>query len=462
MENKHINGKNLDADMGHKGTTVVENPKGKSAVKDKPESSRSKESESTSCDKDKPIDSNRSETNEIIKQEPIQSDESGVNSDLMKSDGVTTKEEPPDDQEVIDLTKKIFSSLPIKSESIDTVQKSKNEGLTVNKMYMYVSEDRKVYHAAPTECGKQYSSEKDKNSVVSQDGVEYEIRPVKDDQLCELVFEYLKLKKTDAKGVFTISLDSSNRETMEEENVIIKEEPKEIEEHKSKNDEEKNEDEPLRRKQPTRGAKMNKVVSYDEQVEDEDWDVKTSCTQTPAPQPDSKISKQAALKKLYSTAPMVPLPKMDNQDYLTLVLEKSARSSRKRKGGLIIDNKTDIPILEMKMNMQVTADTLCQTPQMAPTSKKQMESLEKDSILVSPGKKLQSEKLIKLYNSRLISSSVPDSDDELEDLGLEKGIKPPDWMKKRSGGNMEANVEPSEKNYIPNLEDSKKWKKCYI
>jgi hypothetical protein len=37
----------------------------------------------------------------------------------------------------------------------------------------------------------------------------------------------------------------------------------------------------------------------------------------------------------------------------------------------------------MKMNMQVTSDTLCQTPQLAPMKKRQMQTFDKDNIMTS-------------------------------------------------------------------------------
>jgi len=69
---------------------------------------------------------------------------------------------------------------------------------------------------------------------------------------------------------------------------------------------------------------------------------------------------------------------------------------KRKRGKLLVDSKTAIPILDMKMNMQVTSDTLCQTPQLAPVRKRQMQILDKDNFLTLPGRKLGSEKLTKV------------------------------------------------------------------
>ena len=71
-----------------------------------------------------------------------------------------------------------------------------------------------------------------------------------------------------------------------------------------------------------------------------------------------------------------------------------------------MDSKTDIPILDMKMNMQVTSDTLCQTPQLAPMSKRQMQIFDKDNIMTSPGRKLCSEKLAKVNKTLQIAKAL--------------------------------------------------------
>lgn len=68
----------------------------------------------------------------------------------------------------------------------------------------------------------------------------------------------------------------------------------------------------------------------------------------------------------------------------------------RKKGKLIVDTKVDIPIWEMKMNMQVTSDTLCLSPVQIPMKKRQMQTFEKDNIMTSPGRKIYSEKLSKV------------------------------------------------------------------
>ena len=62
----------------------------------------------------------------------------------------------------------------------------------------------------------------------------------------------------------------------------------------------------------------------------------------------------------------------------------------KKTDTLIVDTTTEIPLLEMKINMQATPDTL------PPMSRRQMEIFVMDDIFTLPGRKLGSKKLTKV------------------------------------------------------------------
>ena len=62
---------------------------------------------------------------------------------------------------------------------------------------------------------------------------------------------------------------------------------------------------------------------------------------------------------------------------------------KKKTTSLIVDRKTDIPIFELKMNMQVTQDITNQSSQVADIPKKAKLS---DGWMQTPGKDIPSEK----------------------------------------------------------------------
>ena len=65
---------------------------------------------------------------------------------------------------------------------------------------MYISDDNTLYHAVEMQKNNANSSE------ASQTDSVYLIEPVKDKQLCALVFEYFKLVNEQPKGIFTINM----------------------------------------------------------------------------------------------------------------------------------------------------------------------------------------------------------------------------------------------------------------
>lgn len=421
-------------------TTVESNQNGHGEnTNDKDDSTLSangNQSESTSCD--------RSESE-------VASSSDSLNKN---TENVKVKEEPCDRMDVLGLTKKIFSSFPIKLESLvgsereqsadDSMKNERQKELVdanETNVCMYLSEEKQLFHAKLSNNeNNDTNNHPNTKSVFIANGVEYLIRPVEDEQTTKLVFEYFKLVNKEPKGIFSIDISGSllkNEEdsvhgidtsSSKEGEITVKEEPMETGEVKSTNDED--EDGARKRKQSATGAKVISPVVNEPKNKKQ--------------QP--KNDKQTTLKKLYNIIPMAPVQETDSQVYLHTLFAKSARHKRKR-GKLLVDSKTDIPILDMKMNMQVTSDTLCQTPQLAPMSKRQMQIFDKDNIMTSPGRKLCSEKLAKVYNSRLFSTAAVDSDDELKDLGLPSIL--PELKKKKSRGH----------NPEVTGEDTKKWKK---
>lgn len=164
-------------------------------------STNGNQSESTSCDKSE---------SEVA---------SSSNSLHENTDNVKIKEEPCDRTHVLGLTKKIFSSFPIKLESEreeSTDDSMKNETqkelLDANEtnVCMYLSDEKQLFHAnmAKNE-NNDTNNHPDTKSVLIANGVEYEIRPVEDEQTSKLVFEYLKLVNEEPKGIFSIDISGS-------------------------------------------------------------------------------------------------------------------------------------------------------------------------------------------------------------------------------------------------------------
>ena len=124
-------------------------------------------------------------------------------------------QKPVKDIRIVNLTKKIFASFPIKHEPCDPDESesakteesfklpiSSNEDSGSDVM-MYISDEEVVYHAIRIDSQLE---DIDKKSLYTEDGVAYFIRPIKDDELCDLVIEYLELIKETPKGVFCIDI----------------------------------------------------------------------------------------------------------------------------------------------------------------------------------------------------------------------------------------------------------------
>lgn len=131
---------------------------------------------------------------------------------------------PVKDIRVLNLTKKIFSSFPIKSEEqssddITDVCPDKGSGSVENKdteVMLYISPEGDLYSASQLE---KHDEDIDKKSLLKEDGVVYFIKPLKDEELCDLILEYLDLIKQEPKGLFTLDIAGSLMRTGNKQDV---------------------------------------------------------------------------------------------------------------------------------------------------------------------------------------------------------------------------------------------------
>lgn len=131
---------------------------------------------------------------------------------------------PVKDIRVLNLTKKIFSSFPIKSEEQDSedptgVCPDKGSGSVENKdteVMLYISPEGDLYSASQLE---KHEEDIDKKSLLKEDGVVYFIKPLKDEELCDLILEYLDLIKQEPKGLFTLDIAGSLMRTGNKQDV---------------------------------------------------------------------------------------------------------------------------------------------------------------------------------------------------------------------------------------------------
>ncbi|XP_063398822.1 uncharacterized protein LOC134683456 [Mytilus trossulus] len=390
---------------------------------------------------------------------------------------------PVKDIRVLNLTKKIFSSFPIKSEEQDSkdptdVCPDKGSGSVENKdteVMLYISPEGDLYSASQLE---KHEEDIDKKSLLKEDGVVYFIKPLKDEELCDLILEYLDLIKQEPKGLFTLDIagslmrtgnkqdvksepqsmylmseavDQSTSSTSQQGEVIVKGEPEEYEEMEEM-EEDEDDIEQLQSLQSGAGLTGQlrvKVLQslYNKSRFQKKTTAPTEKTETPKPRGrKTRISKASA-------------GKTDSHENPSSTLEVRSiklKAGRKRKTNkLIVDHLTGLSIIQMKMNMQITNDIVNKNSQVEPSTKKSRKDIT-DTLLTSPGKGFQSDKLSKIYDSCLVTSTSQDSDDELEDLGLQEL---PDNAP-RYATHYDDNMEPIEalhKHMDPEL-----WKKCYI
>lgn len=394
---------------------------------------------------------------------------------------------PVKDIRVLNLTKKIFLSFPIKNEeqnSEDTtdVCPDKSCGSVESKdteVMLYISPDGDLYSASQLE---KHNEDIDKKSLLKEDGVVYFIKPLKDEELCDLIFEYLDLIKQEPKGLFTLDIAGSlmrtgNKQDVKSEpqsmymmeaavdqstsctsstsqqgEVIVKGEP---EEHEEEAEEEEDEDdiEQLQSLQSGGGLTGQLRVKVLQSL----YNKSRFQKKTTAPTEKTKTPKARTRKTRRPKAPAGTTESHENLSSTTEMKSIKMKAGRKRKPGnrLIIDHLTGLSIIQMKMNMQITNDIVNKNSQVVPSTKKSRKDAT-DTILTSPGKSLQSDKLLKIYDSCLVTSTSPDSDDELEDLGLQE--LPENAPKYATYYN--ENMEPIEG--LPKHKDPELWKKCYI
>ncbi|XP_052067652.1 zinc finger protein Xfin-like isoform X2 [Mytilus californianus] len=414
------------------------------------------EKANSATEKQQPVEKT-SEINVTSSSEKQMEGESSGNDVVMDKDdqnksAVNVNTGPVKDIRVLNLTKKIFLSFPIKSEeqnSEDTtdVCLDKSCGSVEKKdteVMLYISPEGNLYSASQLE---KHNEDIDKKSLLKEDGVVYFIKPLKDEELCDLIFEYLDLIKQEPKGLFTLDIagslmrtgnkqdvksepqsmymmeaavDQSTSSTSQQGEVIVKEEPEEHEEEEEEEeDEEEDEDdiEQLQSLQSGGGLTGQLRVKVLQSL----YNKSRFQKKTTAPTEMTKTPKRRARK---TKRPKAPAGKTESHENLSSTTEMKSikmKAGRKRKPGnrLIIDHLTGLSIIQMKMNMQITNDIVNKNSQVVPSTKKSRKDAT-DTILTSPGKSLQSDKLLKIYDSCLVTRTSPDSDDELEDLGLQE------------------------------------------
>jgi hypothetical protein len=189
-------------------TTVESNQNGHGENKNDKDgstlSANGNQSESTSCDKSQ---------SEVA---------CSSNSLHENTENVKIKEEPCDRMDVLGLTKKIFSSFPIKfgslgserEESADDSMENETQKELVDanetNVCMYLSEEKQLFHAKlANNENNDTNNHPNTKSVFITNGVEYHIRPVEDEQTSKLVFEYLELVNKEPKGIFSIDISGS-------------------------------------------------------------------------------------------------------------------------------------------------------------------------------------------------------------------------------------------------------------
>ncbi|XP_076116411.1 uncharacterized protein LOC143083899 [Mytilus galloprovincialis] len=384
---------------------------------------------------------------------------------------------PVKDIRVLNLTKKIFSSFPIKSEEQDSedptgVCPDKGSGSVENKdteVMLYISPEGDLYSASQLE---KHDEDIDKKSLLKEDGVVYFIKPLKDEELCDLILEYLDLIKQEPKGLFTLDIagslmrtgnkqdvksesqsmymkdaavDQSTSSTSQQGEVIVKEEPEEMEEE----EEDEDDIEQLQSLQSGGGLTGQLRVKVLQSL----YNKSRFQKKTTAPTEKTEIPKALGGKTRRRKA---STGTTDSHDNPSSTPEIKLKAGRKRKTNrLIIDHLTGLSIIQMKMNMQITNDIVNKNSQVVPSTKKSRKDAT-DTLFSSPGKGFQSDKLSKIYDSCLVTSTSQDSDDELVDLGLQEL---PDNAPKYAT-HYDDNMEPIEA--LPKHMDPELWKKCYI
>lgn len=325
-------------------------------------------------------------------------------------------QKPVKDIRVVNLTKKIFASFPIKHEIPDPADNASSkpevplESESETEVMLYISDDGTVHHAIQIE--KQHE-DIDKQSLYTEKGVAYFIRPIKDDELCDLVIEYLELIKETPKGIFCIDIGGnllkevnkkcSSKVTGSEKEAAVKNTESETANQFEFQDDQPGELYNLRVRPKTvltpQQSRKQELLKLYEQGEARNFH-------------GTKKPKSILKGKGFGAKKNPVAVKKTVDDALNY--PKNTYRKRRRNERLLVDKKTDIPIQELKMNMQITHDIVSQGMEPA-VAKKKVKTF--DTLMQSPGKNIQSEKLLEIYSSRLVTNTAEDSDAD-QDLEL--------------------------------------------